>query len=58
MDMFDQEERELERAYESGEMSEKEFSRALNDLCRDYNAYVEEEADRAADEVRNRYYRY
>lgn len=50
MDAFEREERRLEEQYENGELSNKEFTKELNELFRDYRASAEEAAQRAYDD--------
>ena len=51
MDEFEREEMELERQLEDGEISGREFDRAINDLYRDARALRQEKAQRAYDDV-------
>lgn len=52
---LEREEEILEREFEDGALSRAEYNKALRELHRDARAEVEEEAERAADEVRKMY---
>ena len=46
---IEREEEELERRYNDGEITIKEYNRELQELYRDYRAYAEEAAQDAYD---------
>lgn len=50
MNQFDQEAESIEESFARGEISAKEKCRWLRELAYDYQAYAEEEAQRAYDD--------
>ena len=52
---LEQEERYLEEQYEAGEISNKQFTREINELYRDYRAAAEEAAQEAYDNEMERW---
>jgi len=55
MDALEREEMELERQLDDGEISNKEFHRAINDLYREVREIRQEKAQRAYDNVMDEY---
>ena len=55
MDQFDSEEQEIERQYNDGEMSLKEYNKEMRELQREYRAYAEEAAQEAHDREMERW---
>lgn len=53
--MVDIEERELDKRLEEGEITSEEHSRQVNNLHREARGAIEEEAQRAYDDVMNSY---
>ena len=51
----EREEADLTEQYENGQLTGQEYDRALNDLYRDVQGAIEEEAQDAYDAVKNGY---
>ena len=56
MDYFDREEQRLEDAYARGELTDAEIRQEIRELRREYQAMVEEEVQKAADDRRRDFY--